>query len=114
MKLTLAELSGVNVEHGQALADGLKESLNSVIGDYTDDFVQDMSHISQAANYNGNIAVDEVAYLKDNLYRCDYSYDWTIAWTCSGTQEAGRVKEKVRFTVEDNGELTFKFLKLDI
>lgn len=78
------------------------------------EMVQDMSHISQAAVYAGNLTVDDVVYVKDNLFRCDYSYDWQIGWTCSGTQEEGRVKEKVRFSLEPDGALVFKFLKLEL
>lgn len=78
------------------------------------EMVQDMSHISQAAVFAGNLTVDDVTYIKDNLFRCDYSYDWQIGWTCSGTQEAGRVNEKVRFSLESDGSLKFKFLKLEL
>ena len=112
MKLTLTELANQSFENGDELASELTVMLNEHIADYGDDFVQDMSHISQAAIYDGNILVDQVIFLKENLYRCDYSYDWVIGWTCSGTQEAGRVKEKVRFIVNDNGECEFKFLTL--
>lgn len=108
MQLTLTVLDNAN-----ATTEDIKRALNSVIEQYSDEFVQDMSHISQAANYAGNIKVDEVMHIKENLYRCDYSYDWAIAWTCSGTQEAGRVKEKVRFTIEEGNVFTFKFLKLE-
>lgn len=114
MKLILSELANLTVEHGEVVAKKIQDKLSLVVENYTDDFVQDLSHISQAANYSGNINVDQIEHLKDNLYRCDYSYDWAIAWTCSGTQEAGRVKEKVRFTLDDSGELTFKFLKLEL
>ena len=114
MKIIIADLAGLVGLPNETISQKLKDSLSSCIKNYSEDFVQDMSHISQAANYAGNIAVDEIVHLKDNLYRCDYSYDWAIAWTCSGTQEAGRVKEKVRFTVNDNGELDFKFLQLDM
>lgn len=114
MKLTLTELENQSFENGEALASKLMVLLNQQITNYSDDFVQDMSHISQAAIYDGNILVDQVIFLKDNLYRCDYSYDWVIGWTCSGTQEAGRVKEKVRFVVNDNGECQFKFLTLSV
>ncbi|WP_040728408.1 hypothetical protein [Thiomicrorhabdus sp. Kp2] len=114
MKIIIADLAGLVGLPNKTISQKIKDSLSSCIENYSEDFVQDMSHISQAANYAGNIAVDEIVHLKDNLYRCDYSYDWAIAWTCSGTQEAGRVKEKVRFTVNDNGELDFKFLQLDM
>jgi len=113
LKLTFTELSNHSLKHGDELTNVLKTLINGRIESYTDEFVQDMSHISLAANYSGNMAVDGVIFLKDNLYRCDYSYDWAIGWTCSGTQEAGRVSEKVRFTVEENGDLMFKFLKLE-
>ncbi|MDG6772795.1 hypothetical protein QCB45_00450 [Thiomicrorhabdus sp. ZW0627] len=114
MKVVFAELANSGMVQGEALAETLKNSIESHLSELQSEFVQDMSHISQAASFAGNMTVDDVVYLKDNLYRCDYSYDWQIAWTCSGTQESGRVKEKVRFTVDDNGELHFKFLKLDI
>jgi len=114
MQLILAELNKCFKHDTQAAADKIKMALDKVIENYSDEFVQDMSHISQAACYAGNIQVDNIEYLKDNLYRCDYSYDWSIAWTCSGTQEAGRVKEKVRFTLDEPNVLNFKFLKLEV
>ncbi|WP_178861626.1 hypothetical protein [Thiomicrorhabdus cannonii] len=98
---------------GESACTLLKSLIDAHIQTMQDDFVQDLSHISSAAVYAGNLAVDEVVHLRDNLYRCDYSYDWHIAWTCSGTQEAGRVKEKVRFSVAGD-EIDFKFLKLDL
>lgn len=113
MNIVLSDLAELSLDNGVANTLQIKKTLNSCIENYAEDFVQDMSHISQAANYSGNIQVDEILHLKDNLYRCDYSYDWSIAWTCSGVQEGGRVKEKVRFTLEPNGELQFRFLKLD-
>jgi len=114
LKIVFESLAGINAQDENDVAAQIKTLIADCIEQFSEEFVQDMSHISQAANYAGNIAVDEVIHLKDNLYRCDYSYDWAIAWTCSGTQEAGRVKEKVRFTLADNGELHFKFLKLEM
>ncbi|GAB6070060.1 hypothetical protein JCM30760_11570 [Thiomicrorhabdus hydrogeniphila] len=114
MKIIITELAGlVNLQDRSVLLQ-IQEQLNQHITHYSDDFVQDMSHISQAAHYEGNMLVDHIEYIKDNIFRCDYSYDWAIGWTCSGTQEAGRVKEKVRFSLSENGELDFKFLKLDV
>lgn len=113
MKIVINELADSGLAQGAELSIVLQNAINERIAQHSDEFVQDMSHISTAATYAGNITVDQVEYLKENLYRCDYSYDWAIAWTCSGTQEAGRVKEKVRFTLSDNGELEFKFLRFD-
>jgi hypothetical protein len=94
--------------------ESLVSKINNVINDYAIEFVQDLTHISMAANFSGNLSVLRVECLKDNLFRCHYGYDWSIAWTCSGTQESGRVEEKVRFTVNPDGVLDFKFLKLDV
>ncbi|NPA71275.1 MAG: hypothetical protein GXO35_00470 [Gammaproteobacteria bacterium] len=113
MNFIIETLKDQSIQQGKALAVPLKQALNERIEGLSSDFVQDLSHISLAANYSGGIRVDEVVFLKDNLYRCDYSYDWAIGWTCSGTQEVGRVKEKVRFTVDESGMLTFKFLTFD-
>jgi len=113
MKKHFSKLQNTTIEQGEALTGVLKAVLNDHLDELEDAFIQDLSHISQAACFSGGLAIDNVVYLKDSLYRCDYGYDWQIAWTCSGTQEAGRVKEKVRFTVADNGEITFKFLKLE-
>ena len=113
LKIIIADLAGLVGLTPEVITPKLKASLSACIESYSDAFVQDMSHISQAANYAGNLEVDSIVHLKESLYRCEYSYDWAIGWTCSGTQEAGRVKEKVRFTLNENGELDFKFLKLD-
>lgn len=114
MKKHFSALQNQTENQGEALAALLKTVLSENLSELESDFVQDLSHISQAASFAGEMTIDAVVHLKDNLYRCDYSYNWQIAWTCSGTQEAGRVKEKVRFTVLDDGEVEFKFLKLDL
>lgn len=115
MKRVLTEWIGRDLQHGDELAMDLKQVIEKQFEDteLQQAFVQDLSHISQAAVFSGDMKVDQVRYLKDNLYRCDYSYGWHIAWTCSGTQEAGRVSEKVRFTLNDDAEIEFKFLKLE-
>lgn len=118
MQLILASLANLKLEQAEDYAkaetlEQIKIALNAVIANHVDDFVQDMTHISEAATYDGNIGVDAIVHLKDNLYRCDYSYDWTIAWTCSGLQEGGRVTEKVRFNLVENGVLDLQFLKFD-
>jgi hypothetical protein len=91
----------------------ITQALNQQSTQFEQALIQDLSHISTAAIYAGNLVVDAVVHLKGDLYRCEYSYDWQIGWTCSGTQEAGRVREKVRFTLNETGRLSFKFLKLD-
>lgn len=96
------------------MADRLKTLISTALPEFEQTFLQDLSHISQAASFAGEMTIDDVIYLKDNLYRCDYSYNWQIAWTCAGTQESGRVAEKVRFTLDQNGEVAFKFLKLEV
>lgn len=113
MKKQFVELKEQALPQHEAACGALKALIDRHIEAMQDDFVQDLNHISTAAVYAGSLAVDEVVHLRDNLYRCDYSYDWQIAWTCSGTQEAGRVKEKVRFSV-DGDSLDFKFLKLEV
>ena len=114
MKKHFSALHNKIESQGETLSELLKIVLSENLSELESDFVQDLSHISQAASFAGEMTIDSVVHLKDNLYRCDYSYNWQIAWTCSGTQEAGRVKEKVRFTVSDDGEIEFKFLKLDV
>lgn len=114
MKATLKELASVHPDNGEERANQLKVIIASHLPEWQEEFLQDLSHISEAAVFSGNMQVDQVEHLKDNLYRCDYAYDWQIAWTCSGTQEAGRVNEKVRFVVNEPDEIEFKFLKLDL
>ncbi len=90
----------------------LADVIQPEIEKYVDDFVQDMSHINDVASYSGGLRVDAIVNIKDNLYRCDYSYEWLIAWNCAGIQESGRVSEKVRFQLEEKS-LDFKFLTFD-
>lgn len=113
MKVHFPQLAQAEPEHSDEMTGRLKDLISQQLPSLESEFVQDLSHISQFAGYAGNMTVDQVEYLKDNLYRCDYSYDWQISWTCAGTQESGRAKEKVRFTLTPDGEVTFKFLKLD-
>lgn len=114
MQIQRDTLKKATVVHGAEHESFLQSTISTLLDQYQDDFIQDLSHISTAANFSGDMQVDKVEYLKDNLYRCDYSYNWSIAWTCSGTQEAGRVNEKVRFLFDpEAGTLQFKFLKLD-
>lgn len=128
MKLQCSQLAGESdalvsaadqSDYIKALTAKLRQCINQQLAEMDKaslekEMVQDLSHISQAAVFSGNLTIDAVSYLKDSLFRCDYSYDWQIGWTCSGTQEAGRVNEKVRFSLEPDGTLIFKFLKLDI
>ena len=113
MKTVFSELQGASIKNGEQVTEQLKSILTQQLPELEHAFIQDLSHISQAAIYSGNMTIDAVIHIKDHLYRCDYSYAWQIAWTCSGTQESGRVKEKIRFTLGDNGEIAFRFLKLE-
>lgn len=113
MKITLSQLENATLKLSSEDENLLQKTISEVLPDFEEEFVQDLTHVSPAAAYKGNMTIDRIEHLKDNLYRCEYSYDWEIAWTCSGTQEAGREKEKVRFTVNNESELDFKFLKLD-
>lgn len=113
MKIALKELTESSFQIGECLSPQLKSVLTEYLPELESSFVQDLSHISTAANYTGEMMIDNIVFLKDNLFRCDYSYNWAIGWTCSGVQEAGRVSEKVRFTLNEQGVVTFKFLKLE-
>lgn len=97
---------------GIATCSLLAEIIQAEIANFADNFVQDLSHINQAATYSGGLLVDKVEHIKDNRYRCSYSYDWLIAWNCAGLQESGRVVEKVHFVLEID-KISFKFLKFD-
>lgn len=101
----------------------LCNELNAKLDELEPKFIQDLSHINPAARYAGEMKVDEVEFLKSvktrsdsetYLFRCHYSYNWEIGWTCSGTSESGRVHEKVRVQLAPNGELEILFLKLDV
>lgn len=112
MKFIFADLVEQPLQQGVVACERLIFVLRENLAVLEDSFIQDLSHISTAAIYSGGLQVDSVEFLKDNLYRCDYSYDWDIAWTCSGTQESGRVNEKVRFILDEEGVIEFKFLNL--
>lgn len=110
MKVNFSELA---VPTSELTVETIKSILSSNLSSMESEFVQDMSHISPAAGYKGNMTIDNIEHIRDDLFRCEYSYEWEIAWTCSGTQENGRVTEKVRFTVSATGNVEFKFLKFD-
>lgn len=112
MEIQFLELQAIT-QHSDDNTELLQTVFNTHLPALENHLVQDLNHISQAARYAGDMKIDHILYLKDNLYRCDYSYKWDIAWTCSGTQETGRITEKVRFVLNPNGQITFKFLTLD-
>ena len=86
----------------QADLEALKPALN-----------QDLSHISHFANPTGEIHLDQVEKVKDNLFILHYRFGWQINYSCADQTESGELKEKLRFTLDPDGTVTFKILKLD-
>ena len=86
----------------QADLEALKPALN-----------QDLSHISHFANPTGDIHLDQVERVKDNLFILHYRLGWQINYSCADQTESGELKEKLRFTLDPDGTVSFKILKLD-
>jgi len=75
---------------------------------------QDLSHISHFANPTGNIQIDGIERVKENLFILHYQLGWQINYSCADHTENGQLTEKLRFTLSTEGCVTFKVLKMDI
>lgn len=119
------QLNRTNEADPELLIPWLRSNLSERLSQLEPHFIQDLSHINPAARYAGEMRIDDVEFLKTvempmetgnapvHLFRCHYSYQWDIGWTCSGTSENGRVHEKVRMRLAPDGTLECLFLKFD-
>jgi hypothetical protein len=97
--------------------ESLKVFISGYMVNHPDVFEVDISHISTAAVFDGGLQLDDIEWIKEDLFRLHYHYNWSIAWTCSGVQEGGQINEKVRFSVSvvdtETVSINFKFLVLE-
>lgn len=76
------------------------------------DLVPDLSHISHFASYAGGMSLEVVEPIRENRFRLSYQVPWEMNWSCAGQTESGIVKEKLHFTVSDDGVIEFLVLKV--
>lgn len=75
------------------------------------DLVPDLSHISHFASYAGGMSIERIEFVRENRFRLCYAVPWEMNWSCAGQTESGVVKEKMHFTVDADGVLTFLILR---
>jgi hypothetical protein len=74
--------------------------------------IQDLSHISHFAQFDGGLTLLEVTSLGQNRFKLRYQYDWALNWNCAGETGSGTVTESMRLRcLSDSVELLP--LKLD-
>lgn len=75
------------------------------------DLIPDLSHISHFASYAGGMSIEHIEFVRENRFRLCYAVPWDMSWSCAGQTESGIAKEKIHFTVSDDGQLNFISLK---
>lgn len=90
----------------------LYQLLNEKLALIEQDLVPDFSHISHFASYAGGLTLDVVEHIRENRFRLSYQVPWEMNWSCAGQTESGIVKEKLHFTVSDDGMIEFLVLKV--
>ncbi|MDR9498629.1 MAG: hypothetical protein RI556_05600 [Hydrogenovibrio sp.] len=74
--------------------------------------MQDLSHISHFAQFDGGLTLLEVTSLGQDRFKLRYQYDWALNWNCAGETGSGTVTESMRFRCV-SGSLALLPLKLD-
>lgn len=69
--------------------------------------IRDLSYISELAYYEKGMQVDRVEHLEGLNFKMFFHYQWTIFQGCMGLHEQGDFKDKVSFTLDQNGIMTF-------
>lgn len=101
------------IHQGEKLAAELMLLLQNRIHELYDALITDLSHISHFANATGNIQIDKIEFQADNEYLMFYSFGWQINNACADQLHEGRANEKVRFTLQTPGLVSFKILRFD-
>lgn len=101
------------MQHGEKLAVELVALLQNRISELQDELITDLSHISHFANATGDMRIDKIEFEADNEYLMLYSFGWQINNACADQLHEGRSNEKVRFTLQAPGLVTFKILRFD-
>jgi hypothetical protein len=107
------ELADLDLSKPEAITDVLAKTLQSDLEELKPVLIQDLSHISHFANPTDELEVDKVEWVKENLFILHYHYGWQINYSCADQTESGVLKEKLRFTLQDDETIEFKVLKLD-
>ena len=94
----------------------LAQALLSVMQDHltalTPSLIQDLSHISHFAQFDGGMTLLSVEALANGRFKLRYQYDWALNWNCAGETGSGTVTESMRFRL-DRDHLELLPLKLD-
>lgn len=111
----LASLSQAQTTSETALAtrsQALLSVMQTHLEALTPSLIQDLSHISHFAQFDGNMVLLSVDALANGRFKLRYQYDWALNWNCAGETGSGTVTESMRFRLEGD-QLDLLPLKLD-
>lgn len=69
--------------------------------------IRDLSYINPLAYYKEGMQVGKIESLTEDLYQMHFSYRWHIFSGCMGMEDEGLLKDKVKFTLSEEGHLCF-------
>jgi hypothetical protein len=108
------ELSGLiqKSDSEASLAQALLSVMQTHLDELTPSLIQDLSHISHFAQFDGGMTVLSLEALAKDRFKLRYQYDWALNWNCAGETGSGTVTESMRFRL-DQDHLELLPLKLD-
>lgn len=112
MQKHYAELANLPLEASETLVQ-IQQAFQQDLETLKPILNQDLSHISHFANPTGEIQIESIERVKENLFILHYQLGWQINYSCADQTESGQQKEKLRFTLAPDGRVTFKVLKFD-
>ncbi|QKI89006.1 hypothetical protein [Thiomicrorhabdus xiamenensis] len=69
--------------------------------------IRDLSYINPLAYYKEGMQIEKIEPLGEDLYQMHFSYRWHIFSGCMGMEDEGLLKDKVKFSLNGEGSLSF-------
>lgn len=76
--------------------------------------VRDLSFISQLAHYKEDMQVKKIEPLQTGDFYLHVEYHWHIFNGCMGMDEVGSFKDKVKFSLDDEGIVTLDLTAFEV
>ncbi|MBO1924119.1 hypothetical protein [Thiomicrorhabdus sp. 6S3-12] len=69
--------------------------------------IRDLSYINPLAYYKEGMQIEKIESVQKGVYQMHFSYRWHIFSGCMGMEDDGLLKDKVKFSLCEEGRLCF-------
>lgn len=102
-----------NLIDGKGLCAELYDFLNKEKPQYEQKLIPDLSYINHIAECSTGIDITAIEHRSNNIYRLNYSLEWSIYNGCSDLDEKGTISTHVSFKRESDSSLVFDMSVLE-